>query len=89
MAQRKGDSKRPVISVSLDQEDFDWIQSFGGPSQSYTASRIIKAARLAGLSLDDAAEGGIVAELVEWLSHKKSKSTRELHKVLSEFLSER
>jgi hypothetical protein len=85
--QRRQDSKRPRITVSLDPEDHAWVESFGGASSSYTVARIVKAARLAGLTLDDATEGGIVPELVEWLrTQKKSKFAKELHDVLNEFL---
>ena len=87
--QRRHESKRPRITVSLDPEDYDWVESFGGASSSYTVSRIVKAARLAGLSLDDATGGGIIPELVEWLSKKRTAPARELHKLLSEFLEER
>lgn len=90
MAQRKlEDGKRPRISVSLDPEDYEWIQRFGGASESYTVSRIIRAARLAGLSLDDSIHGGVLEELRDWLKakRKKSKNATELADLLSEFLS--
>lgn len=87
--QRRHDSKRPRITVSLDPEDHDWVESFHGASSSYTVSRIVKAARLAGLTLDDATEGGIIPELVEWLGNKRTKFAKELLEVLTEFLEER
>jgi hypothetical protein len=89
MQRRLNDGKRPRITVSLDPDDHEWVQSFGGPSDSYTVSRIVKAARLAGLTLDDATEGGIIPELVEWLGTKKSKFSKELREVLAEFLERR
>lgn len=89
MRQRKADSKRPRVSVSLDQDDFEWIQSFNGPSESYTVARIIKAARLAGLTLDKAMTGGVLEEFCDWLKAKKKKNRTadELILLLSEYLS--
>lgn len=91
MQRRRDDieGKRPRVTVSLDPEEYDWIQTFPGSSDSFKISRILKAARLAGVTVDDATEGGIIPELVEWLGKKKSKSARELHKLLSEFLDDR
>jgi len=89
MQRRREQGKRPRITVSLDPDDHNWVQSFGGPSDSYTVSRIVKAARLAGLTLDDANDGGIIPELVEWLAAKKTKEAKDLHKILSEFLNSR
>jgi hypothetical protein len=90
MQRRRDDieGKRPRVTVSLDPEDFDWIQTIPGSSDSYKISRILKAARLAGVTVDDGTQGGIIPELVEWLGKKKSKSARDLHKLLSEFLAE-
>jgi hypothetical protein len=89
MQRRREDGKRPRITVSLDPEDHDWVESFNGPSSSYTVSRIVKAARLAGLSLDDATEGGVIPELVEWLGNKRTKFAKELRDVLAQFLEDR
>jgi hypothetical protein len=90
MQRRHKEGKRPRISVSLDPEDHKWIKSFkDAPSESYTVARIVKAARLSGLTLDDATEGGIVPELVEWLGGKKTKFAKELRQVLEQFLEER
>lgn len=88
--QRRRDGKRPRISVSLDPEDYDWVRSFDGPSESYTVSRIVRAARLAGLTLDEAMSGGVLEELTEWLgSRRKSRLAADLHELLTEFLSSR
>jgi len=90
MQRRLKDAKRPRITVSLDPEEYEWVQSFANsPSESYTVSRILKAARLAGLTFDDAVGGGIVEELVEWLPKQKTKFAKDLHDVLSEFLRKR
>lgn len=88
MAQRRLDQKRPRISVSLDPEDYDWIQSLGGASESYTASRIIRAARLAGLTLDEAMTGGVLEDFRDWLKQrrKKSKLETDLELLISEYL---
>ncbi|MCC6271075.1 MAG: hypothetical protein IT190_07345 [Microbacteriaceae bacterium] len=89
MGQRKlDDGKRPRISVSLDPEDYDWIQSLDGASESYTVSRIIRAARLAGLTLNDSMNGGVIEEFRDWLEakRKKTKLEVELAELLSEFL---
>ncbi len=90
MQRRLKDGKRERITVSLDPQDYEWIQSFSdSPSESFTVSRIIKAARLAGLTLDDAMSGGVLEELVEWLPKQKSKFAKDLHDVLFEFLKKR
>lgn len=88
MVQRQHkDGKRPRISVSLDPEDYDWIQSLGGPSDSYSVSRVVKAARLAGLKLEDSHEGGVLQEFCDWLATKKrSPFAKDLRDVLTEFL---
>lgn len=90
MRQRKSQSKRPRISVSLDQDDYDWIQSFNGPSESYTVSRIIKAARVAGLNLDAAMSSGALQDLRDWLKSKRKKNSTatELLGLLDEFLGD-
>ena len=79
----------PRITVSLDPEDYEWVQSFEGSSDSYRIAKIIKAARDAGVTAETARAGGTIPELVEWLAKKKSKSARELHELLSEFLEGR
>jgi hypothetical protein len=90
MQRRRDDGKRPRITVSLDPEDYEWVQSFkDAPSESFTVARIVKAARLAGLKLDDATGGDVIQELVEWLGSKRTKSAKDLHKLLSEFVEER
>jgi hypothetical protein len=91
MQKRRDDieGKRPRVTVSLDPEDYEWIQTFPGSSDSYKISRILKAARVQGVTVDDTAGGGIIPALVEWLGKKKSKSAREMHKLLSEFLQDR
>lgn len=88
MAQRRLEQKRPRVSVSLDPEDYEWIQSFGGTSESYTASRIIRAARLAGLTLEEAKSGGVLEDFRNWLNKKKKKNNtaEELHELLSNYL---
>lgn len=80
--------KRPRISVSLDPDDFDWVQSFGGPSDSYTVSRLIHAARSAGLTLEGAMSGGVLEDFRDWLKakRKKSKTEIELAQSLTEYL---
>ncbi len=87
---RRDDGKRPRISVSLDPDDFDWVQSLKGPSESYTVSRIVKAARLAGLKIEDATSGGVLEDFRDWLGRKrKSKLAADLAELLSDYLSNR
>lgn len=88
MQRRHEEGKRPRISVSLDPEVYEWIQSFNGPSESYTVSRILKAAHLAGLTLDEAMTGGVLEDFRDWLKAKKRKSAAatELVELLSEYL---
>ena len=90
MAQHRLDEKRPRISVSLDPEDYEWIQGFKteGGSDSYTVSRIIRAARLAGLTLDEAMSGGVLEDFKDWLNKKKKKNNTaaELYDLLSSYL---
>ncbi len=89
MVQRKlKQGQRPRISVSLDPDDYEWVQSFKGPSESYTVSRLIKAARLSGLTLDEAMTGGVLEELRDWLKRRRKKSAvvTELAALLTEYL---
>jgi len=89
MVQRKHKSgERPRISVSLDPEDYTWIKSFQGPSESYTVSRIVRAARLSGLTLEEAMTGGVLEELRDWLKSKRKKTAvgTELCALLTEYL---
>lgn len=89
MVQRRlAEGQRPRISVSLDPEDYEWVQSFDQQSESYTVSRLIRAARLAGLTLDDANTGGVLKEFRDWLQKRRKKSTvsTELAALLSEYL---
>lgn len=90
MQRRRNDieGKRPRITVSLDPEDYDWIQSFEGSSDSYKIAKIIKAAKAAGVTADGESTGVTIPDLAEWLATKKTKSARELHKLLAEFLDE-
>ena len=64
MQSRNTDGRRPRISVSLDPEDYDWIEKLTGSSESlsYRLSRIVRAARLSGVSLEDAKTGGILQQ---------------------------
>jgi hypothetical protein len=95
MVQRANKSgRRPRVSVSLSQEDYDWIQGFNEGaeipnSESYLVARVVRAARLAGLSLDDAtAPGSSISDLYAWLKAQKrpSKFMNELEQVLQKFL---
>ena len=87
--QARSEKRRPRISVSLDPEDYDWIESMTAPSESlsYRLSRIVRAARLAGVSLEDAKAGGVLEAFSGFLAKKKkNKHAAELHQLLSEFL---
>jgi len=88
MQRRREDieGKRPRITVSLDPDDYDWVQQFEGSSDSYKISKIIKQARAAGVAPDTQSSSHSIAELADWLATKKSKPAKELHKLLSEFL---
>lgn len=90
MQARNSGGKRPRISVSLDEEDYDWIESLTGQSESmsYKLSRVVRAARLAGIELEDAKSGGAFQEFADFLATKKrNKHASELHQLLEEFLS--
>lgn len=90
MQRRRENGKRPRISVSLDPADYEWVKNFKGPSESYTVSRIVRAARLAGLSLKDASDGGVLTDFSKWLgSKRKNKLASDLHLLLDEFLADR
>ena len=91
MAQRRLNKKRPVISVSLDPEDYDWIQGLEGSSDSFKASRIIRAARLAGLTIDDAVMPvRTLVDFRDWLKTQRGKTelSAELLELLSQFLDQ-
>lgn len=80
--------KRPRISVSLDPELHEWIQTLPGPSDSYKVSQILKAAMEAGLTIDGAGSTGSLKEFCDWLGRKKrNKQAAELHTLLKDFLS--
>jgi molybdenum cofactor biosynthesis enzyme MoaA len=88
MQRRSEGVNRKRISVSLDAEDYEYIQSITGGSDSHRVAKIIQAARLSGLKVDDQAAPQIVADFVDWLSTKKrNKAASDLHKLLSEFLA--
>lgn len=90
MQGRKASGQRPRISVSLDPEDYDWIESLSGESESmsYKLSRVVRAARHAGIELADAKTGGAFQEFADFLSTKKrNKYASELHALLEEFLT--
>lgn len=94
MQARKKSGKRPRISVSLDELDYDYIESLGrqGDSLSYTLSRLVREARLSGVILFDERKptGGIVRELSDWLqSKKKDQFAKQLGSTLDEFLASR
>lgn len=91
MAQRRLDNKRPTITVSLDPDDYAWIESFKGSSLSYTASRLIHAAKLAGLGLDEAIDSaGNLKEFRDFLKARrgKSKVAAEMLELLSAYLDQ-
>jgi molybdenum cofactor biosynthesis enzyme MoaA len=90
MQRRAEGVKRERISVSLDAADYEYVQSISGGSDSHRVAKIIQAARLAGLKVDDQAGPQIAEEFVEWLSTKKrNKAASDLHKLLTDFLEER
>lgn len=89
MQARNTEGRRPRISVSLDPEDYDWIEELTGPSESlsYKLSRIVRAARLAGLTLEEAKSGGVLQEFSDFLATKKrNKLALEMQTLLQEFL---
>jgi hypothetical protein len=92
--QAKTTGKRDRISVSLDAEEYEWIQSLARPgdSMSFTLAQVVKEARLSGVVPYYGSEpaGGIIQELVDWLSNKKNhKLASELRSLLEEFLAHR
>ncbi len=88
MQRRTEGVKRERISVSLDADDYAFVQSVTGGSDSHRVAKIITAARLACLNVEsESTNPQIVEEFVDWLATKKSQSARELYKLLSEFLN--
>ena len=86
MQRRSEGIKRERISVSLDAEDYEYVQSISGGSDSHKVANIVRAARLAGLKVDDQPGPQMVQEFVEWLATKRSQPAKDLHKLLTEFL---
>jgi hypothetical protein len=89
MQARNAEGKRPRISVSLDPEDYDWIAELTGESESlsYKLSRIVRAARLSGLTLEEAKSGGVLQEFSDFLvSKKRNKMAADFNELLTEFL---
>ena len=92
MQARSKSKKRPRISVSLDPEDYAWVEELPGASASlsYKVSRVVKAARLAGVTIDDAQSPGVLEEFAEWLTTKKrNKLASDLHALLDEFIDQK
>lgn len=89
MQAKKKNGERNRISVSLDDEDYLWIKKMTGPAESlsYKLSRIVRAARLSGLTIEEAKSAGMLEEFAEFLSKKrKNKHAAELFELLTEFL---
>lgn len=89
MQAKKKNGERPRISVSLDPEDYEWVENLSGlsGSLSYKLSRIVKAARLSGLTLEDAKSAGILQQFSDFLGNKrKNKLAAEMNELLTEFL---
>lgn len=91
MAQRRSnEGKRERIGVSLDSVDYEYVQSVSGGSDSHRLAKIVRAARLAGLKVDEEqASPEMVRDFIDWLSTKRSQHARDLHKLLSDFLETR
>lgn len=89
MQRRSEGIKRERISVSLDTADYEYVQSITGGSDSHRVAKIIAAARVAGLKVDESGGPQMVEEFVDWLATKKTQSARELYKLLTEFLESR
>jgi hypothetical protein len=89
MQRKHEDGKRPRIGVSLDPEVYEWIKEFNGPSDSYTVSRILRAAMLAGLTLEEAKSGGVLEDFADWLARKRGKFAGELRYLLGEYLEDK
>ena len=87
---RDSGGERLRISTSLDFEDAQFVTQVSGSSDSEKLAKIVRAARLAGLKVDDdQASHGMVNQFIEWLSSKRSQPARDLHKLLTEFLNSR
>jgi hypothetical protein len=88
MIQRKSEGERNRISVSLDDTDYEWVESLCRPgnSMSYTLSRVIKEARQSGVTLFENSQNGLLGELKDWLAEKEQNNfRRQLHQTLKEF----
>jgi hypothetical protein len=91
MQRQHKNGERPRISVSLDPVDYEWVRKFAGPSDSYKVSRIIRAARLSGMTLDDAMSGGVLEDFRDWLKAKRTRSklAEELLNLMNEYCNRR
>jgi hypothetical protein len=89
MQRRSKNGQRPRVGVSLDDDVYEWIQTLDGPSDSYKVSRVVRAAMLAGLTIDEAQSAGILEDLTKWLGKQKkqSKVATEMHELLEKYLS--
>jgi hypothetical protein len=76
------------MSTSLDFEDAEFVRQVPGTSDSEKLAKIVKAARLGGLTIGDHFESTLLDEFVEWLEKRKTKFSKELHEVLTEFLQQ-
>ena len=86
---RDSGGSRKRISTSLDFDDAIYVEHIPGASDSEKLAKVVRAARLAGLTVDDQSSVPIVDEFVSWLSTKRGKSAQDLHKLLLEFLDKR
>jgi len=83
----EGAGRRPRVGVSLDQDVYEWIKTFNGPSDSYTVSQLLRAAMLAGLTLEEAKSGGQLEDFAKWLAkQKRNKLAGELRALLDQYL---
>ena len=86
---RKKSGERPRVGVSLDDDVYEWIQSLEGPSDSYKVSRVVRAAMIAGLKIDEAQSAGVLEDFSAWLGEQKklSKVESELRNILKKYLN--
>lgn len=86
---KKGDGRRPRISVSLTEEDYAWIEAMAGKSESLSSalSRLITSARQASFRIDEQKSADRFEQFSHFLAAKKrSKLAQDLNVLLAEFI---
>lgn len=87
---RRATGRRPTVSASLHPDDYAWLQSLPGSSESWKVSQVIRAARLHNLRIDSLEFTSATSELATfagWLKSKRGTEARAIYKLLQDFLN--